>query len=375
MELTRNAHRPSPLDEYPLHQTPLPINRVVSSDRNFYDRCYMNAMDPDGRVLLLAGVGTYPNLGVKDGYVSLRDGDTQHVVRFSDALEDRSTEQSVGPLSVEVLDPLRSLRLRCSTDSIELDLTWQGTFSPVLEQPHRLMSRTRPTLDAQRFSQVGTWQGTIVAAGTSYDVQDWVGTRDRSWGVRPSGDPDPAGRLADEPMEGFWWLYMPLRFEDFAIVVVLQEEPDGFRSLNDAVRVFDDGRVEQLGWPRVEVDYVPGTRVPRGARVHLTTPAGESLLVEVEPTTFIPLHLGCGYSGDSEWSHGQWRGREWASASTYDHTHPDVIGKVPWGVVDHAARVTCNGAPGQGLFEHGNLGRHDPSGFADWLSVSPEAHA
>ena len=27
---------------------------------------------------------------------------------------------------------------------------------------------------------------------------------------------------------------------------------------------------------------------------------------------------------------------------------------------------------GWGLFEHGALGRHDPSGFADWLSVAPE---
>ena len=26
---------------------------------------------------------------------------------------------------------------------------------------------------------------------------------------------------------------------------------------------------------------------------------------------------------------------------------------------------------GWGLFEHGALGRHDPSGFADWLTVAP----
>jgi hypothetical protein len=26
---------------------------------------------------------------------------------------------------------------------------------------------------------------------------------------------------------------------------------------------------------------------------------------------------------------------------------------------------------GWGLFEHGALGRHDPSGFTDWLTVAP----
>ncbi|MFZ0715547.1 hypothetical protein, partial [Mycobacterium sp.] len=26
---------------------------------------------------------------------------------------------------------------------------------------------------------------------------------------------------------------------------------------------------------------------------------------------------------------------------------------------------------GWGLYEHGALGRHDPSGFKDWLTVAP----
>ena len=66
----------------------------------------------------------------------------------------------------------------------------------------------------------------------------WVGTRDRSWGIRPVGEAEPAGRNADEPLEGFWWLYVPLRFDDFAVVIIVQEQPDGFRTLNDATRVW-----------------------------------------------------------------------------------------------------------------------------------------
>lgn len=55
----------------------------------------------------------------------------------------------------------------------------------------------------------------------------WTGTRDRSWGIRPLGEAEPPGRAADEPSGGFWWLYVPLRFDDFAVVVIAQEEPDG----------------------------------------------------------------------------------------------------------------------------------------------------
>ena len=47
-----------------------------------------------------------------------------------------------------------------------------------------------------------------------------------------------------------------------------------------------------------------------------------------------------------------------------DLTDPAVAGMVPFSVVDHACRATCDGAEGWGLFELGTFGRHDPSGFA-----------
>ncbi|WP_109507477.1 hypothetical protein [Nocardioides speluncae] len=363
--------RPAPLDEFPIHQAPLSMARVASSDRGFYDRCYFNALDQDGSAFLVTGLGTYPNLGVVDAYASVRVGDLQHSVRFSDALDERSLEQRVGGYRVEVVEPLSELRVICEHELVSFDLTWRGSFPAVLEQPHLLLSGARPTLDAQRFAQVGTWEGVLAAAGSEHRVEPatWVGTRDRSWGIRPSGEPEPPGRTADEPMEGFWWLYAPLRFDDFALVVIVQESPDGFRTLNDATRIFADGRIEQLGWPRVEIDYLPGTRQPQCARLHLTVPSGDPLVVEIEPLPGIGLHVGCGYGGDPEWGHGQWRGRDWRDAATYDLGSEEIRARLPWGVTDHAARATIGGEVGWGLFEHASMGRHDPSGFADWASV------
>jgi hypothetical protein len=103
----------------------------------------------------------------------------------------------------------------------------------------------------------------------------------------------------------------------------------------------------------------------------LTEPDGTPLTLEVEPMTFVPLHVGCGYSGDPEWTHGQWRGPAWADGAVYDLTDPDVAARVPWGVVDYVARATCGDAVGWGLFEHGTIGRHRPSGFSDFAAVAP----
>jgi len=103
---------PIPLDEYPIHQAPVPMNRVASSDRNFYDRCYFNAHDRTGEVFLVTGLGVYPNLGVIDAYATARVGDRQWSVRFSDALAERSLDQHVGGYRIDVLEPLRRLHRR-----------------------------------------------------------------------------------------------------------------------------------------------------------------------------------------------------------------------------------------------------------------------
>ena len=106
--------------------------------------------------------------------------------------------------------------------------------------------------------------------------------------------------------------------------------------------------------------------------MHLTERDGTPLTIEVEVLGSMPLHVGCGYGGDPDWGHGQWRGRDWCERVVYDLTDPAIVGRTPFGVIDHAARVRCGDAVGYGIFEHGTVGRHDPSGFTDLMSVAPE---
>ena len=353
----------SPLDEYPVHQIPLSLAYVGTSDRNFYDRCIYQAHDRSGEMLLITGMGVYPNLGVIDAFAVLRRGDTQLAVRASDALPDNRLHQSVGPLSIEVLDPLRTLRLRCDHTDLSFDLTFSAAFDAMDEPHHVHRMGPKILLDASRFCQVGAFDGTLNGA----DVAGWTGTRDRSWGIRPVGEAEPPGRTAaEDPIAGFWWVWTPLRFDDFAVMVIAQEAADGHRILNEAVRVWRDGRVEQLGWPEFTIRYRPGTRHPTGATIGLRN--GK---LEVETFTSVPLNVGCGYGGDPDWNHGLWKGRGWVESETYDLSDPMVAGRIPFGVVDHVARATIDGQEGWGIFEHGTFGAHAPSNFTDWDSVAP----
>ena len=101
-----------PLDEFPVHQVPLSMAHVGSSDRNAYDRSYFNAHDRTGDIFLVTGMGVYPE---PRSYRCVRHrstrGNSQVTVRASDALRDDRMRQEVGPFRVEVIDPLQRIRM------------------------------------------------------------------------------------------------------------------------------------------------------------------------------------------------------------------------------------------------------------------------
>ncbi|MHA6762885.1 hypothetical protein [Streptacidiphilus sp. PAMC 29251] len=375
------THRPVPLDEYPVHQVPLSMRHVATGDRNAYDRCIFHVFDHSGQALLIAGLGVYPNQGVIDAYATLRTGDLMHAVRASDALGEDRMRLAVGPLRIEVREPLRTLRLVCEEDPTDpdglcFDLVWEAAF-PALWEPHHV-ARTgdRLTLEGRRYVQAGTPSGTIRAGGVEHRVapDGWTGTRDRSWGVRPIPGEQP-GRAAEEHRtEGFHWVWCPIRFQDRFVMVVLQEDADGYRTLNDAVLVHPEGSGrpdEQLGWPYVDIGYDPGTRHPHSAVIHLSDAARKQVEIHAEILIGSPLAVGAGYPPAQGWQHGTWQGRGWSERRVYDLTDPAELGLAGYGVTDHAARFTLDGEVGHGIFEHGSFGRHDPSGFADFAAVAP----
>ncbi|HEY7106332.1 MAG TPA: hypothetical protein VH986_08015 [Acidimicrobiia bacterium] len=366
---------PVPLDEFPVHQVPLSMRYMDSSDRNSYDRSYWNAHDRTGEVFLVTGLGVYPNLGVIDAYATVVTPGRQVSVRMSDALGDDRRVQEVGPYRVEVVEPLSKLRLTCDAEAqgITFDATFTGSFPSLDEPRHQTRAGDRILLDAARFAQVGTWEGWLKVDDREWELSPevWVGSRDRSWGIRPVGEQPGPGRPDETPGgRSFWWLYAPTRFDDFFLFLIAQEDGDGNRGINEAVRVWPDGRVEQLGWPEVEIQYRSGTRHPERAVVHLRDRHHKPFDVEFETLGFAALHLGAGYGGD-DWSHGRWMGRDWVDRVSYDLTDPGVAARIPFGIIDHVGKATCDGAEGYGLFEHTNVGRHAPSGFADFGAVAP----
>ena len=125
-----------------------------------------------------------------------------------------------------------------------------------------------------------------------------------------------------------------------------------------------------LPWPLPDITYRSGSRWPTRAAMELVGRDGKAHTLEIVPITGIPLNVGCGYGADPDWTHGVWKGDDWTEQSVYDHNDPAVSGRGAFSIVDHIARATFDGQVGWGIFEHGNIGRHDPSGFTDMMQVA-----
>jgi len=339
-------------DDYPVHQTSDWIAHTATSDRNFYDRYYFNAIDTGGEWIAVMGLGQYPNLGVTDAFVTVRRGQQQTVVRSSKPLIDRA-DISVGPLRVEVLEPLKRLRFVAepSEHNVACDLTWEG-FGPAIPEPAQFIrSFGRVTFDTQRLAQMGSWSGSLTVDGDELTVDPsttW-GSRDRSWGVRPVGEKEPEGiRQGHSAMGGGMWTYFPMRFEDHCIFYICAELADGTRSLEQADRVWPDGRIEPLGRTDHQHHFADGIRELTGSTISFLDAGFQ---IECTPMIANYLAVGTGYGLEPDWRHGMYQGPQTVvQGVSYDVAAIRHLGAMA--VVDHAARFSYNGHQGYGLYEH-----------------------
>jgi len=171
-------------------------------------------------------------------------------------------------------------------------------------------------MDATRFTQFGTWEGSIVVHGnhTPVSPEHVYATRDRSWGIRPVGEGE-GGKPAGEPQ--IFHLWAPLQFEDMCTHAVSQEHADGQPFDNFALLIpaydspekipgVEDPGVERLLGMRHKIAWQPGTRWAASAEFELLRPAADPYIITVEPILRFNL-LGLGYV-NPEWGHGQWKG-------------------------------------------------------------------
>jgi len=371
----------SPLDELLAHQTAETFAHVYTSDRNFYDRYYFNMYPAGGEVFLVTGMGQYPNLGTTDAFVSVSHGDTLYVVRASRELGNDRMNTSVGPFRVEIVEGLKRLRVICEPNEWGLcfDLTFDGTV-PVVEEPRTVQRQDwgRITMDTSRYSQVGTWSGTLEVGGERFDVTPdrWQGVRDHSWGVRGIGEPEPPGIRIKTAMQGFGFFHtwVPLQLDGVLLKLFAEEDMNGTRLVEESVKIhgFDaGGKVEPMGRPRFDYTYHSGTRELAKAVIELDDENGKPLRIDATPIRTVYLAAGSGYIPQPDWAHGMYQGELKVEGKTYDVGTAEERAK--YGpLYETLCRFDLStGEVGYGLLENLCVGTYHPYGFDTAGAVAP----
>ncbi len=388
-------------DDYPIHQIGAPMLHLETASPNAYNRYFFNGYRRDGTLMFGAALGVYPNRGVIDaGFSVLHHGEQLSTLASGRAPLDR-TRTEVGHLRVDVIEPMRTLRVRCDPDfsALGADLVFHARTAAVQEPPFHLEQDGRVVLDYTRVTQFGSWEGWLSVDGERIDIDSTVlGCRDRSWGVRPIGE--RAGRGApSRRAPQFFWLWAPLNFDGCGVLFDVNEFGDGRRwhgfsaiapCLLDSMGPFDElddesvlGREAQrraaedavleppiaMRDAQYVIDWEPGTRHSAMASIILEPYGGiDTHIIRLEPlATFVMSGLGYGHP---EWGHGCWRGEKAAidwrgqnnevdwSASTSIHVQQLV--RARWGT-----------QLGIGVLEQLAIGNHDPTGLTGLFDGAP----
>ncbi len=355
-------------DDYPVHQVAETVRHSATSDRNFYDRYYFNCHQNDGDAFAIMGLGQYPNLAVQDAFIVVVHGTSHRVVRASRELGDRM-DTSVGPIRVEVVKPLEELRfiVEPNDHGVEADLTWRGSV-PAFEEPRQYIRKHgRVLFDTMRLAQTGQWSGSITTGDTTFEVTPdrWWGTRDRSWGVRPVGEEEPAGIRTEGQMTGMW-NYAPMQFEDHSILYMLNEHGDGTRAIEEATRIWNDPDrpTEHLGRPEHRAVLTPGTRNIESSVLSFPEAPGGALEISVTPLLDCWLMVGTGYGIEPDWRFGMYQGPLVVQGVDVDYVRD---AERLFGLVDQVARFEqSDGSVGYGLHEFFFIGDYEPYGLSGW---------
>ncbi len=354
----------TPLDDALMHQAPTTFDHAVTSDHRFFDRWAVGVQHPSLSVVY--GLANYKNTDVCDGFLCVQRGDRQHNLRLTRPLRPDFTA-CIGPLSIEILEPLWSHRLKVAPSDqspLSCDLVWSGGMPAREEHPHHLRRGGRTIQDYCRFDQLGTATGWVAMNGERVELDAAFAWRDHSWGVRPGmGGADPVSpqpsTSTGEPHQGLGSLFVWLAFRAGNVAGQFQtrEGPGGTREAIDGHIIPDvhhPGTSLTVTDIRHHVTFAEDHTAFTRTALLVTTSDGREWTFDAVPLRPAWAFSGCGYSGG--WNDGLGlgvpRGRL-VESDSYQLTSPaDVVmpdGEVtrPWHR-ETDVRLTVNGVPGDG---------------------------
>ncbi len=346
-EASREHYPMSGVDEFMIHNHPHPVRVMWTSDIQAYERMWFTCQDRTGDLLVVTGMGIYPNLGTAEAFAIVNVRGRHTTVRAHRKLGLNRMDMGVGPLSFELVQPFRQwgLRLEENPFGISFDLSWLDTKRPV----YRLLgggsfAGTRPFAGVAGYDGFGRQSGWVNAFGERFEIapEGYRGTRDHHWGTRDGVGGPSLWSGYQHPHSGEW-----VEFDEYGvwgdhILYNLGDERRGSGTLR--------GRRHRLR-------FEPDTHLLLSGEVDLVFASGEEKTMTFERLGNQIAFLRCGMYGgpnggtpDGNIWHGMDVGDGVVTGETYDANDPEVRARI-CGLDQHHARFECDGEVTYGIIE------------------------
>ena len=317
-------------DEYPLHQITATFAGAAGSDPSWNDGHYVCLADDAGQVALTSNLRLYSNNDVMDGFVCIRHEGRQHNIRVSRRLRPAMDNLRVGPLRLEIVEPMKALRLVLDENEfgIALDVVCRGDTVPY-EDPSEI-TRVDGRLVSERLTyeltgkctgwvQVGDHRVELTADHSSF-------FRNHSWGFQAGrGGPKlytaPAvGAKRRVPGVRQWVLFDMPEHGGFYFV-----DPSGRRASGKGALMYADRSVAVTS-VETDLQFHEGGRRLRSGSFRLTDADGGERTYEVADLGWVYCQGG-GYFGgfDDHLGQGVYRGDYHEEGEIWDVSHPTQI--------------------------------------------------
>ena len=287
-------------DEYPLHQITASFAGVGGSDASWSDGHYVCLADDAGNVCLTSNLRLYSNNDVMDGFVCIRHDGRQYNIRVSRRLRPAMDELRVGPLRLEILEPMKALRIVLEDNAfgIALDVTCRCRTVPYEDPSEVTRVDGRLVSERMTYELTGKCDGWVQVGADRFDLAPTNSSffRNHSWGYQAGrGGPKlyaaPAlGHKRRVPGVRQWVLFDMPEHGGFYFI-----DPSGRRASGKGALMLPD-RTVAVTAVDTDLQFHEGGRRLKSGSFRLTDAEGGERTYEVQDLGWVYCQGG-GYFG------------------------------------------------------------------------------
>ncbi len=220
------------LDELLIHQIPEPLTHAAVYHEHWRESFFfiLHPRDALGDCVILT-LAHFPARQELDALQLGHVGGRPTIAHHARPTGDDPHSLTVGPVTIDIVEPFKTVQLTVADDpaaALALDLTFTARTPHYALRRGTMRAGHELIWDQSHMVQSGSYSGTVSRGGETFQIDNWWGQRDHSWGIR---------NHARCP----FWMWLAVQLPDGMLAIWNWELANGARVYTDGCWAPADG--------------------------------------------------------------------------------------------------------------------------------------